>query len=206
MKFEIPDTMEKAEDEAVRLGEESSLDEWSRAAIVYASVWVSEDGGRPSKTLTAERLAAGKVSATTYANKGIIGLKSPQTVRLYWKAWVKAMEELGWDQLDIHFGDKVDLPVDLDWCEIYLPPKEVEMGPFVEDPPPPPAKPKKPKAKNEESAEFAEDGRKTSRNRNRRNRNRLMSTCPKVMGKTIDDFARREAIVTFHKDRIGECT
>src|SRR4029077_4737876 len=133
MKFEIPATMDAAEDEAGRLGEEVSTNEWARAAIVYARGYVLPGKGRPSKNLKLELSASGKVSPTAYASKGIHGLRSPQTVVKYREAWVRAMEELGWES-DVHLGDKVDLPEDLEWADYYSPPQFIEQRQYVDDP------------------------------------------------------------------------
>ena len=145
MKFEIPATMDAAEDECARLGEHVSTGEWSRAAIVYASVYVSDTGGRPSKS--AKVGTSGKVSPTAYAHKGIHGIRSPMTVRKYHAAWARWLEESGQDESNL--GDKVDLPEDIEWADYYSPPEVIEskdLEPLVDNPIDP-LKPQKRKAK-----------------------------------------------------------
>jgi WhiB family transcriptional regulator, redox-sensing transcriptional regulator len=114
--FTIPADPTDADHLAGELGELATACEWKRAAIVYARVQVSEHGGDRSKLKS--DLANGKMTPAEYAVLGIHGLRSPQTVRRYWRAWQRAVDE-GLAE-PVKLGDTVELPT-AEWGDFYAP-------------------------------------------------------------------------------------
>jgi phage N-6-adenine-methyltransferase len=82
-----------------------SAGHWGTAAIVYA---FTDDtgGGRPSKAFKSE----GFLPIETFAQLGIRGLTSPNSVRKYRRAWERAIDE-GWAQ-PAKPGEVVALPAE----------------------------------------------------------------------------------------------
>lgn len=78
----IPRTLTSAEKVLNDIGGLVTAKEWHRAALVYAFTRPSK-GGRPS----GNRIAADAVSIREFAAKGVIGLKSQNTIRRYREAW-----------------------------------------------------------------------------------------------------------------------
>jgi len=77
--------------------------EWERAAIVYAYV-ERQQGRRVTSTGT-----GGSYSIEEFAALGVAGLRSPDTVRRYLRAWERAVE-LGLAVDVVKPGDRVDVP------------------------------------------------------------------------------------------------
>lgn len=98
MEITIPASVDEAVDKLGSLGKLLTATEWERAAILAAFVRLDEHGG--DKTKTESSLA----STAEFAAKGIVGLKSKDTVRRYVNAWM--------DEVKVRPtpGQPVDLP------------------------------------------------------------------------------------------------
>ncbi len=98
----VPKTIRSAETKLTKLGGIVTASEWERAAIVFAFTEVADkDGGR--KPATSSRL-----SPNEFAELGIIGLKSKDTVRKYHVAWQDAID--AGEALPIGPGDVFNEP------------------------------------------------------------------------------------------------
>jgi hypothetical protein len=80
----IPRTVSSAERRLAELGELATATEWERAAIVAA--FVDPGHGHGGRTETADN--RGLESATTFAERGIVGLRHHETVAIYARAWL----------------------------------------------------------------------------------------------------------------------
>ena len=88
-KFNIPRTIEAAEKKLNSLGELATATEWGRAAIVAAYVEPRAGQGRRTSGTSAGSLE----SPTEFAKRGIHGLTSHHTVKLYHDAWFNILDE-----------------------------------------------------------------------------------------------------------------
>lgn len=137
MKFVIPASPNEADDLSAELGEIATAAEWKRAALVYARVRVTANGGDRRSEATRRKSESGqddgKITADEYALRGIHGLRSGNTVRRYWHAWDNAITE-GLAE-PVSLGDEVELP-DAEWADYYTPVNPATSPLLLEDEPP----------------------------------------------------------------------
>lgn len=101
----IPSSLKGVTDKLGSLGELIRVREWEKAALVAAFVRLEDHGGRPVGTASSSRF----LSTRGFAELGIVGLRSKDTVRLYVQRWLDVHEGIYPEP-----GAKVTLP-DLDW-------------------------------------------------------------------------------------------
>jgi hypothetical protein len=84
-KVDIPVSLTAATERLASIGELLTATEWTRAAIIAAFVRLNDGPGQPP-----QRIAKSRHSLSTYdfAELGIVGLQTPDTVRRYVKAWL----------------------------------------------------------------------------------------------------------------------
>ena len=116
-RIDIPLKIEDALLDLKGLGELISATEWKRAAIVWA---FTEEGtaGRPSNEVNVVK--SDHISIQAFAEMGISGLASRNTIKKYRKAWQRAID-VGAAK-DVQPGQRVTLP-DLDWQSYFNPGK-----------------------------------------------------------------------------------
>lgn len=117
--FRIPANAGDADELAGELGQLVRSTEWKRAALIYARVHVGSHGG--DRTKTTSDLA----TPNAYAKLGISGLRSPTTIRNYWKAWKAAIDD--GVAKPAALGTEIDLPAP-EWSD-YYPPCEINIEP-----------------------------------------------------------------------------
>jgi hypothetical protein len=112
--FTLPSTATEADGLASDLGVLATATEWKRAAIIHARVTVRDRRGRPD----GQKLTNDLLTPDDYAALGVHGLRSATTVRRYWRAWQRAVD----DGLTVPacLGGTVKLPT-ADWADYYLP-------------------------------------------------------------------------------------
>jgi hypothetical protein len=103
LKTRIPATIEEASRTLAGLDRLVTATEWERAAIVYAFT-------DPVVGNQVRRTAG--LSIEQFARLGIVGLKSPNSVRLYRTRWQAAINEGA--AVPVRPGDDVELP-DISW-------------------------------------------------------------------------------------------
>lgn len=111
-RVKIPETLDEVRETLTGLAGLIDAKHWHRAAIVYA--FTRNDGpGRPSAE---NAVNSPHLSSREFAELGLKGLNSDQTVRRYRRTWAAAME-LG-EAVEATPGITVDLP-GLDWDEMF---------------------------------------------------------------------------------------
>lgn len=129
LTFRIPAESDDADELAGELGQLVRSTEWKRAALIYARVRVGTHGGDRSK------INSDLATPNAYAKLGISGLRSPTTIRNYWRAWQDAIDD-GIAKPAI-LGSDVALPA-AEWSD-YYPPREIDIEPpKPAEPPHPP--------------------------------------------------------------------
>ncbi len=126
LTFQIPSNPADADSLAGDLGELVRSSEWKRAALIHARVQVSGHGGDRSK------ITSDLATPSAYAKLGIVGLRSPTTIRAYWQAWQNAVDD-GIVQPAI-LGKEIHLPR-VEWNEYYPPKKNAVTTPEPIEPP-----------------------------------------------------------------------
>jgi hypothetical protein len=111
-EFRIPGNVTDARTTLAELGALSTATEWSKAAIVSCLVSTRPRKGRPRGG--GKNATFGILSPTEFSKLRIHGLKSPMTVRKYWRMWFFAWHE-GLAK-PCRLGDIVELPT-VDWTE-----------------------------------------------------------------------------------------
>lgn len=104
-RITIPATLEQVVTSLDGIGRLLTAKEWQRAAIVYAFTEPSEQRGAHLKSEM-------KLGFVAFANLGIAGLQSDNTVRAYRKAWQWAIDE-GYT-VAVKPGDEIELPT-VEW-------------------------------------------------------------------------------------------
>ncbi len=110
----IPLDIEDALVDLKGLSELVTASEWQRAALVWAFT-VEKKGGR--RTVS----ELGQLGVREFADLGISGMQSPQTVTKYRKAWKLAIDN--GHAADIKPGDEATMP-DVEWQPYFNPPRE----------------------------------------------------------------------------------
>lgn len=86
--FQVPKTIDNATAELFTLDGLVTASEWRRAAIVFAFTSTEKRGGPRA----ANRTSSSAVSAREFAEMGVAGLRSQDTVRRYRNAWQTAID------------------------------------------------------------------------------------------------------------------
>jgi hypothetical protein len=109
VSIKIPSTIEDATERLISLGELVTAKEWTRAAIVAAFVSPGEVGGSTKIEVKADSSVENDLEdCSAFARRGIIGLRSKDTVRRYHDAWMSDDRERPTP------GAKIELP-DTPW-------------------------------------------------------------------------------------------
>jgi hypothetical protein len=120
-KVTIPATLKEAERVLGSIEGLVTAREWERAAIVWAFTEEGKGGPRTGRELA-------QLSIRAFAERGIHGLRSKDSVRRYRYAWDWAMEYA--EAKDVHPGDRVTLP-DAAWEEVEFPIRDGSQERYV---------------------------------------------------------------------------
>lgn len=113
--FQVPKTIDNATADLFNLDGLVTASEWQRAAIVYAFTTTDATG-------RGNRSSSGLLSIHAFAELGVAGLRSRESVRRYRNAWQSATDS-GWVR-PVKPGDRVTLP-----SQPFPPHAEVAAGP-----------------------------------------------------------------------------
>lgn len=149
IEISVADSIEAAQSDLTQLDHVARSTEWKRAALVFAFT-KSDKGGRPS--VGSQNAPTGKLSISEFAELGIPGLSSRNSVAHYRQRWEYLMEQYGAPEVEP--GAHIAVP-DVEWEPRNAPerkpdprprpdPKPVNRQPSrtpVPRPTPPPADP-----------------------------------------------------------------
>lgn len=125
MRFTLPATPDDADAMAREFAVIATATNWARGALVYARVVVRDSPGRVwSSESTALIAKSGnyqndweaRLTPQSYADLGIVGLRSRTSVMQYWRCWHLAVAD--GIAVPVRLGDQVDLP-DVDFQRYY---------------------------------------------------------------------------------------
>jgi len=117
----IPTSAQEAEARLAELGPLATAVEWERAVIIYALTKPGRSGPSTSSG------SFTRISFTKFAQKGIHGLRTHNSVSAYWHTWQRAVD--AGIAPEVKLGDHVDLP-EIAWSD-YYPPQETDVAEVV---------------------------------------------------------------------------